>query len=109
MTFKPLDFQISVPRTQEFSGMQQQAAQRPITEQNMLAHQTEKHTEAQRSQSAAVEQSSNSGIKADQEKNGGGDPRQQGRGKGHGKDESAKELPPESPHPYKGLRFDVKL
>lgn len=108
MTFKPLDLQMSIPRLQEYSGLQQQAAQRPITEQNMLANQTVKHTEEQRFQSSAVEQSSNSGIKADQESSNESDSRQPGRGRSQGKDENATETP-EPPHPFKGHRFDIKL
>lgn len=108
MTFKPLDLQMSVPRLQEYGGLQQQAAQRPLTEQNMLANQTVKHAEEQRLQSTAVEQSSNSGVKADQDGGGGGDYKQSGRGRRQGKDEASNEAP-ESPHPYKGHRFDIKL
>lgn len=108
MSFKPLDLQMSVPRVQEYSGMQQQAAQRPLTEQNMLANQSVKHTEEQRFQSSAVEESSNSGIKADQESSNESDSRQSGRGRSQGKDEASQETP-ETPHPYKGHRFDIKL
>jgi len=106
VTFKPLDLQMSVPRVQEFSGIQQQAVQRPVTEQNMLATHAEKQTEAQRSQSAAVEQSSNAGIKPDQEGGQSGEHGQSGRGQ---KERQAKESVPEIPHPYKGLLFDKKL
>ncbi|MDQ6419230.1 hypothetical protein RB620_07220 [Paenibacillus sp. LHD-117] len=108
MTFKPLDLQMSVPRLQEYSGLQQQAAQRPVTEQNMLANQAQKHTEEQRIQSAAVEQSTNSGVKADQEGSQGGDPRYPNRARGQAKEDSSKETQPESPHPYKGHRVDIK-
>ncbi|MHA6484372.1 hypothetical protein ACX1C1_20975 [Paenibacillus sp. strain BS8-2] len=108
MTFKPLDLQMSIPRLQEYSGLQQQAAQRPITEQNMLANQMQKNTEEQRFQSAAVEQSSNNGVKADQESGGGADHSQSGRN-GRSKVEQPNNEVPETPHPYKGHRFDIKL
>jgi hypothetical protein len=98
---------MSVPRLQEYGGLQQQAAQRPLTEQNMLANQSVKHAEEQRFQSTAVEQSSNSGVKADQD-GSGGESRQSGRGKHQGNDETSKEAA-EPPHPYKGHRFDIKL
>ena len=54
MTFKPLDLQISVPRTQEYGGMHQQALQRPIAEQTMLASQSAKQTEELRRQNTGI-------------------------------------------------------
>ncbi|MFF2888102.1 hypothetical protein [Paenibacillus sp. NPDC057967] len=108
MTFKPLDLQMSVPRTQEFSGMQQQAAQRPLAEQNMLANQASKQTEELRNQNTAVEQSSKPQVRADQDGANDGGYKRGTRKKADGTDE---ELPADEPavHPYKGHHLDIKL
>ncbi|REK76535.1 hypothetical protein [Paenibacillus paeoniae] len=108
MTFKPLDLQMSVPRTQEFSGMQQQAAQRPLTEQNMLANQASKQTEEMRNQNTAVEKSSNPQVRADQDGANDGGYKRGNRKKGVGtEEESGVDEPPV--HPYKGHHLDIKL
>ncbi|MFD0587557.1 hypothetical protein ACFQZE_06055 [Paenibacillus sp. GCM10027627] len=109
MTFKPLDLQMSVPRTPEFGGKHQQAVQRPLVEQNMLASQSAKQTEQLRTQNAPLEQSSKAHVRADQEgsKNGGNGKQEQKRTD----KEAAEAAPaPEIPvHPYKGRNFDIKL
>lgn len=108
MTFKPLDLQMSVPRTQEFSSMQQQAAQRPLSEQNILANQASKQTEELRNQNTAVEKSSKPEVRADQDGANDGGYKRGGRKKEDGSDEEAlAEDPPV--HPYKGHHLDIKL
>ncbi|GKU78653.1 hypothetical protein [Paenibacillus sp. L3-i20] len=108
MTFKPLDLQMSVPRTQEFGGKHQQAIQRPLSEQNILANQASKDTEELRRQNTAVEQSSKPQVRADQESSQGnkhGKSARSSNADGMESDDSS-ESPP---HPYKGKRLDIKL
>lgn len=108
MTFKPLDLQMSVPRTQEFSGMQQQAAQRPQAEQNILANQTSKQTEEMRNQNTAIEQSSKPQVRADQDSANDSGHKRGARKKADGTDEdTSSDEPPV--HPYKGHHLDIKL
>jgi hypothetical protein len=107
VTFQPLDLQISVPRTQEFSSMQQQAAQRPITEQNILADRTTKRTEELRTQSTETENTAKSSMRTDKD----GEGWESGKGR-QGKKASAEaelEQPQEPAHPYKGHHLDIKL
>lgn len=108
MTFKPLDLQMSVPRTQEFSGMQQQAAQRPVSEQNILANQSAKQTEEMRTQNTAVESSSKPQVRTGAE---GGDKNAYGKRsrKRDGNGSSEEEPLTEPAHPYKGHHLDIKL
>ncbi|MBH5316614.1 hypothetical protein I6N90_02180 [Paenibacillus sp. GSMTC-2017] len=107
MTFKPLDLQMSVPRTQEFGSMHQQALQKPLSEQNILANQATKLTEELRKQNTAVEQSSKSQVRADQESNQSNLHKKSKRSQDkENKDEESCESPA---HPYKGHRLDIKL
>ncbi|OBZ16905.1 MULTISPECIES: hypothetical protein [Bacillales] len=108
MTFKSMDLQMSVPRTQEFSGMHGQAIHKPVADQNMLAAQTTKDTELARGKNSAVEQTN--GLNVRSEKDGRQeDANQQGRRKRSeiGAAESEQEHPPT--HPFKGHRLDIKL
>lgn len=107
MTFKPLDLQISVPRTQEFSQMQQQAAQRPITEQNILANQSSKQTEELRKQSTETESSAKSKMRTGKDGEGGESAKE--RQMKSQKPEEEQEQPADPVHPFKGHKFDIKL
>ncbi|OMF36782.1 hypothetical protein BK133_09065 [Paenibacillus sp. FSL H8-0548] len=108
MTFKSIDLQMSIPRTQEFSGMHGQAIHKPVADQNKLAEQASKQTELLRGKNAAVEQSS--GIQIRNEQDGQQEqPHQKSRRTKEESEglESEKDLPPT--HPYKGHKFDIKL
>ena len=108
MTFKPLDFQMSVPRTQEYGSMHQQSIQRPIAEQTMLASQSAKQTEELRRQNTGIEKSSNLDVKADQESAEGNAyyKQKKKRSSANQVQETGQEPPA---HPFKGHRFDMKL
>lgn len=89
--------------------MHQQAAQRPAMEQSMLASQSSKHTEEQRHQNAALEQSSKLDVRADQEQPGGQASKRHDR-KRRPDSPAGNDTGPEQPvHPYKGHHFDMKL
>lgn len=108
MTFKSIDLQMSVPRTQEFGGMHGHAIHKPVADQNKLAEQASKQTELLRGKNTAVEQSS--GIHIRNEQDGHQDQaHQKNRRKQEEAEglESEKEQPPT--HPYKGHKFDIKL
>lgn len=109
MTLKPLDMQISVPRTQEFGGMHQQAVQRPAAEQTLLANQSSKQTEEMRHQNTALEQSSKLGVRADQDQHGGQPYKRKARKRHPDSSEHADAGPEQPAHPYKGHHFDMRL
>lgn len=106
MALSPLHQQLSIPRTPEVGNIQQAAMQRPMQEQTLLELQAAKLAEAQRSQSASIDQVEK-GIIRDQEKNN-----QQEKDK-RKKESSEKTLDvvkdEDSIHPYKGHKLDIKL
>jgi hypothetical protein len=108
MTFRPLDLQIAIPRTQELGNMQQQAAQRPVTEQNILEQGAAKQIEEMRKQNAAVEGSSKPRVQTNGEEGKGGT---YGKGSKKKRPVSADggEGEGEPAHPYKGRSIDIRL
>ncbi|MDQ0059689.1 hypothetical protein [Paenibacillus harenae] len=109
MTFKPLDMQMSVPRTQEYSGLQGQAAHKPLADQSALAGQASKETEQLRTKNTAVEQTTGQKVRSDQEQSDGSGSRYSAARK-RTSDEMAEEQAEEKPaHPFKGHNLDIKL
>lgn len=106
MGINPLNLQLSVPRTPEVSSLQQQAMQRPVTEQTILASNALKHTDELRSVAQSVEETDKALIR-DQE-NGN---QQEQKSKKRKQTDNAldQELNDDSKHPYKGHRFDIRL
>jgi hypothetical protein len=109
MTFKSLDLQMSVPRTQEFSGMHGQAIHKPVADQNMLAAQTSKETELARGKNTAIEHANGLNVRSDTEGHQDNANQQAKRKRSEKTDdaESMQEQPPA--HPYKGHKLDIKL
>lgn len=108
MTFKSIDLQMSVPRTQEFSGKHGQAIHKPVADQNMLAAQTTKQTEILRGKNSAVAQSNGAHIRNDQEGQQGDAHQKAKRKRPESANENHEEEQPPA-HPFKGHRFDIKL
>ncbi|MBD2870711.1 hypothetical protein [Paenibacillus arenilitoris] len=109
MTFKSIDLQMSVPRTQEYGGMQGQAIHKPVAEQNMLADQSAKHTERLRSKNTGVEQSAGLQVRSGNENragDGGAHKSEKRKRTAEEPDDSAGQQPV---HPFKGHRLDIKL
>jgi hypothetical protein len=105
MPFKPIDFQIAIPRTPDASGYYGNQSARPAAEQQMLASQSEKETERMRKTSSAPEETENRPIRE-------GQPRQQGGGRRQrqGKSKPDGPRPPkDAPHPYKGKHIDISF
>ena len=107
MAFKSLDLQMSIPRTQDVSILQSQAAQKPIVDQNLLANQTERETEEKRTQSSQLEKSAKAQVQTSDQ----GKSQQEGqrgtRSKRSGASESEHSEAPA--HPYKGHHLDISL
>ncbi|WP_308639271.1 hypothetical protein [Paenibacillus silvisoli] len=111
MPFKPIDFQMSVPRTPDNSSQQQQLNQRPIVEQTRLEHDSIKQTELQRSRNTAVEQSADNKIKDNRQRDSQGQGHSSRKKKedddaGAGGAESAQG---QQKHPYKGKHIDISM
>lgn len=106
MPFRPIDFQIAIPRTPDASGMYGNQMAKPAAEQQMLAAQTEKETEQMRQTSSAPEEAENRPIRDGQPRRQGGDRRQQ-----QGKGKAGDPQPPkkDAPHPYKGKHIDISF
>lgn len=106
MGINPLNLQISVPRTPEMSSLQQQALQRPVTEQTILASNALKHTEELRSVAHSVE-ATEKGLIRDEEHGNGQE--QKSKKQKQADNGLSQELNDDSKHPYKGHRFDIRL
>ncbi|MFF2482623.1 hypothetical protein [Paenibacillus sp. NPDC058071] len=107
MAFKPIDLQISIPRTPELSGMQGQANHRPVDQQMRLADEEAKRTEMMRSKNEHVEQSVGLNVRGDQERQQSPYKRKQSGRKDA--DENEQPQPSEPEHPYKGRHLDITL
>ncbi|WP_138751562.1 hypothetical protein [Paenibacillus sinopodophylli] len=107
MTFKTIDLQMSVPRTQEFSGQHGQAIHKPVADQNALAAQTTKETELLRGKNTAVEQSNGAHIHSEEDSQGNAYQKAKQKRLKQNSDQEEQEHPPV--HPYKGHRLDIKL
>lgn len=109
MTFKSIDLQMSVPRTQEFSGMHGQAIHKPVADQNKLAEQTSKQTELLRGKNTAVEQSNGLHIRSDQEGQQDKAHKQARRSQAEPESGDGEQEPQQPTHPFKGHKLDIKL
>lgn len=108
MTFKSIDLQMSIPRTQEFSGMHGQAIHKPIADQNMLAAQTSKHTEQIRRKNSGIEQAAGFHVHSEHEGQQGNAYRN-ARRKRPEAEASDSDLEQSPAHPFKGHKLDIKL
>ncbi|RED66055.1 hypothetical protein [Cohnella lupini] len=102
MSFKPIDVQVSIPRSMELSPMQQQQQQRSATEQSLLGQQVLKTAEHDAKRSTKMESTTNDTISE-----------RQPRGKNKQSFSSNKEAHEETPehsktpeHPFKGKHID---
>ncbi len=108
MTFKSIDLQMSVPRTQEFSGMHGQAIHKPVADQNMLAAQTTKQTELARGKNSAIEQSNGLHVRSGNDGQQGNAYQKPSQKRSDSETaDSEQEQPPA--HPFKGHKLDIKL
>ncbi|PZD93348.1 hypothetical protein DNH61_22175 [Paenibacillus sambharensis] len=105
MTFKSIDLQMSIPRTQEASGIHSQQLQRAANEQAMLAGDSQKQAVKERQMSTGIEEATGQTIR-DREagKQGGGQSRERRKDS-----KSAEEAAPAKEHPYKGKHIDISF
>ncbi|CAM4242987.1 hypothetical protein [Paenibacillus tarimensis] len=105
MTFKSIDLQMSIPRTQEASGYHGQQLQRSANEQAMLAGDSHKQAVKERQMSTGIEETSGQTIRDREPGKQGG-----GQSKERRKDTKAgAEAAPAKEHPYKGKHIDISF
>ncbi|MBM7564639.1 hypothetical protein [Paenibacillus sacheonensis] len=110
MAYKPLDFQISIPRTPDHASQQNQLNHRPMAEQTMLEQASVKQSDLQRSRNSAVEQSGNQGITQNRSRESSLSKRKRQRNPEREESEqSASDGPSQAAHPYKGKHIDFTL
>ncbi|REE94444.1 hypothetical protein A8990_101238 [Paenibacillus taihuensis] len=108
MPYKPIDFQMSIPRTPETSTQQNQLNHRPTVDQARLEHDTAKQTELLRSRNTGVEQSSEPQIKNNRQRDSRS-PSERKRKKQQADEAGTDQGHDESQHPYKGKHIDISL
>ncbi|MFC4775367.1 hypothetical protein ACFO9Q_01040 [Paenibacillus sp. GCM10023252] len=110
MTFKAIDLQVSVPRSQDSGAMQSHSQHRITAEQTTMNAQSLKKTEELRSKSTGVEQSPGLQIRS-QADQGQGEGQSSRRSKPDKQDSSSEASSDgsEPSHPYKGHIIDISL
>ncbi|MGG4034514.1 hypothetical protein ABEV74_12535 [Paenibacillus cisolokensis] len=113
MKYRPIDLQMSVPRTPEMSGIQSHAQAKPAADQAILGQAAAKQTEQQRTRNAAVELAEGLNVKDSRHKEQSGRHRAGSPGAGDGEDDSGrsgdKRQAQHSSHPFKGRHIDISL
>ncbi|OPA77621.1 hypothetical protein BVG16_14340 [Paenibacillus selenitireducens] len=105
MGLRPIEMQMSIPRTQDASSVQHQAQQKPLLDQTQLAGQASKTIEELRTKNTQVDETVQLPIHNHQKgKQQSSDRRHQHKSKEGSSEES--EVPI---HPYKGHRIDLTL
>ncbi|MFB9273583.1 hypothetical protein [Cohnella cellulosilytica] len=103
MSYKPIDMQVSMPRSVEMTPLQHHQQQRSATEQSLLGQQAMKTAEQNATRSAKAE-SAEGGTISER------DPRERGKRGQAGQHASAEEQHGEEhkapEHPYKGKHID---
>jgi hypothetical protein len=106
MSFKSIEMQVAIPRTNDAGLMQNQLNQKPVADQSALAEQSKRLTEEQRTRSVKAESPVESRVRNEDQQR-----RQQGNNhsgqRQYQRDE--KSSPSPSPHPYKGKHIDLSL
>jgi len=102
VSYKPLDLQVSMPRSIEMTTLQHQQQQRSVTEQSLMGQQAQKTAEQNASRSAKAESASGGTISEKEPRH-----RDRGRQSSSGKKQEASEGESKLPeHPFKGKHID---
>ncbi|MCQ6557891.1 hypothetical protein [Paenibacillus mendelii] len=109
MPYRSIDLQVSVQRSPETSTLHNQLLQKTMIEQTKLENEAAKQTELQRTQNAAVEESSHLDIHEHQQREGGSYNPNKRNKKGKRGDESQEASSQPAVHPYKGQHIDISL
>lgn len=104
MSFKAVELQIAVPRTSEAGRYQNEAQQRPVIDQNLLAEQTAKEANEARQRSEALDETAHTDVRDGQSRN-----KEQQSGSNEFEVTSTQETVKPAEHPYKGKHIDLSL
>ncbi|MFS0856856.1 MULTISPECIES: hypothetical protein [Paenibacillus] len=104
MSFKAVELQIAVPRTSEAGRYQNEAQQRPVIDQNLLAEQTAKEANEARQRSEALDETAHTDVRDGQSRN-----KEQQSGSNESEVTSTLETVKPAEHPYKGKHIDLSL
>jgi uncharacterized membrane protein len=104
MSFKAVELQIAVPRTSEAGRYQNEAQQRPVIDQNLLAEQTAKEANEARQRSEALDETAHTDVRDGQSRN-----KEQQSGSNESEVTSTLETVKPAKHPYKGKHIDLSL
>ncbi|WP_219836685.1 hypothetical protein [Paenibacillus sp. R14(2021)] len=109
MPYKPIDFQVSIPRTLESGSQQSHINHKPIVNQTHLEHDTSKQTERLRTRNTAVEQGGSHVISSNQQRSTRSSARGKRKNSRAEEDDDEQQDVPTKQHPYKGKHIDVSL
>ncbi|WP_232697059.1 hypothetical protein [Brevibacillus daliensis] len=109
MSFKALELQHAIPRTQEMGRWQEQTQQRAAAEHQQFREERKRLDEAARTKAEQLTKSEQQKVKNQEEstKKGHDGPEQQAKGKSHEEDHHASSTP--SPDPIRGHHIDISL
>jgi len=103
---RPIEMQMSIPRSQDASSVHHQTLHKPFVDQTMLAEQAIRKTEQLRSKNTQVDETVQLPIHEEERRNKQSSERKQKRKSSEGSSEQDTEVPI---HPYKGHRIDLTL
>ncbi len=107
MNFKPIELQISMPRTADAGQQQQQLSHKPVADQSMLGTHAQREAEKERTRSTQTDETAESKIR-DPNKDSGQEENEEKDGQ-QTEEQSADSSEVPAPHPYKGRHFDITL
>ncbi|WP_172194468.1 hypothetical protein [Saccharibacillus qingshengii] len=104
---KAIEVQLAVHRAPETSRMQQDQMQRPLTDQALLAGQTNTQVERARHRSAPTTEASDAGIRKDSGGQEGNTSQRNAAGESEEQEAGVAKIA--APHPFKGKHLDLSL
>ncbi|MBD3918265.1 hypothetical protein H8B09_05825 [Paenibacillus sp. PR3] len=109
MSYRPIDFQVSMSNMPDKSITHSQALNKPAADHSFAADSFTKETDHARHRNAAAEKADKGSIRSGEERQQRGDSRQRGNRQTDAHDGAEPQRKPSDLHPYKGKSFDVSL
>lgn len=109
MPYKPIDFQMSIPRTPDTSAHQSQMIHRPLADQMSLERDTAKQTEQARNRNAGVDETGNQGISSNRDRDSRSPSQRKRRSTEKEEHDAKKDDSAGGRHPFKGKHIDYTL
>lgn len=109
MSYRPIDFQISMNNMPDKSIAHSQALNKPAADHSFAADSFAKETDHARHRNAAAEKADKGSIRSGEERQQQGDARHRRNRQTDEQEASEPQRKPSDLHPYKGKNFDVSL